>query len=209
MVVIPNRMRLVLVLVVITAVGIVAGGFTGKTIAENSLTSSSSAPTDSKKDLLTDYTRLVSSDDPSPQASVNSTGTAPAQQEPPQIFEAPKAEGSSIHETEQQSFSSSSPSSEGTTPLTNATGPISALTSHSPPLYQVSRQVGASLTIEEGLIGDVNDDGSVNEIDLVQVSRSFDTRPGQPTLLDVNGDGRVDIFDLATVAAHQGDETPV
>ena len=93
-------MRLVLVLMVITAVGIVAGGFTGKTIAENSLTSSSSAPTDSKKDLLTDYTRLVSSDDPSPQASVNSTGTAPAQQEPPQIFEAPKAEGSSIHETE-------------------------------------------------------------------------------------------------------------
>lgn len=45
----------------------------------------------------------------------------------------------------------------------------------------------------------------VNAVDLGEVAGSFDSIPGEPTPLDVNGDGRIDIFDLATVAAHQGE----
>ena len=192
------------------AVGLVAGGFTGRTIAENALKSSGGASSDSNTDLQADDFPIISGPpDHSQESQTSATNSPSTQQEPPQIFEAPNAGEFSVPETDERSLPSSSPPTGGTSAPTNALGPISVLTSHSPPLYQVSREVGASLTVQEGLLGDVNDDGSVNQIDLVEVSRSFDTRPGEPTLLDVNGDGRVDIFDLATVAAHQGDETPV
>src|SRR2546425_2719394 len=54
---------------------------------------------------------------------------------------------------------------------------------------------------------DVNRDCTVNIRDLVLVALAFLTKPGDPKwnpLADVNGDGRVDILDLARVGLHFG-----
>jgi hypothetical protein len=195
-------MRLGLLLTLVLAVGLVAGGFTGRAIAENTF-NSSNGTSDSNDDLLADGIAIfsgVSSQGP----RISATSTATAQQGIPQLFQAPTSLEAPTGISEQGSRSSE-PSS-GASPSSRS---VSALQINSSQLYQVSHQVGALLTVEEGLIGDVNEDGFVNEVDLVQVAGSLDTLPGEPSLLDVNGDGRIDIFDLATVAAHQGDETPV
>ena len=54
----------------------------------------------------------------------------------------------------------------------------------------------------EPLVGDVNGDGGVNILDLVQVAANF-TKTGENDA-DVNGDGVVDILDLVTVATTIG-----
>ncbi|RKU18377.1 hypothetical protein C6501_02825 [Candidatus Poribacteria bacterium] len=65
-----------------------------------------------------------------------------------------------------------------------------------------------SVTLAEAPAWDVNEDGQVNILDLVLVSRYF----GQSDFranprVDVNGDGVINILDLVTVASHFGEFT--
>ena len=179
-------MRLVLVLIVIVAVGLVAGGFTGRTIAENAFNSSGGDSSDSNENLLPDDMPLVSgAPAPSEGATVSTTSasTSLAQQGLPQLLQAPtSSEAPTSNKAPANISELGSGSNEQSSGPGPSSGPISALQINSPQLYQVSRQVAASLTVEEGLIGDVNEDGSVDEVDLVQVAGSFDSIPGEPTL---------------------------
>jgi hypothetical protein len=58
----------------------------------------------------------------------------------------------------------------------------------------------------EGVQWDVNGDGIVNIIDLATVASAFGTS-GANVAGDVNGDGVVSIIDLVTVASHFGEQT--
>ena len=199
-----QTIRLPLGLMAIVAIGLVAGAFTGKTIAGGD--QSSPSIVSSGSGWSPPAGSLNTSSDPQ-----GDSYAPPAKSEPPQIFEAPtSSEPSQVFETAQSfetPLSNEDPStlstpSGGSTPISS---PLASVAQAPSPVYQVSRQVDASLTVEEGIIGDVNDDGIVNAVDLGEVAGSFDSIPGEPTPLDVNGDGRIDIFDLATVAAHQGE----
>lgn len=58
-------------------------------------------------------------------------------------------------------------------------------------------------TVRVKLLGDVNDDGIVNVIDLATIGRSYGTSVGDPLYdpeADINRDGIIDIADLATAA---------
>jgi len=190
-----RRMRLGFVLLLVLAMGLVAGGFTGKAIAEN--TSNSSNGTSDSNDALLAGDIAIVSGAPSQEPPISTTSPAPAQQGIPLLLQGPTSSEAPASSKAPTGISEQGP---GYSPSSD---PVSALQINPSQLYQVSRQVGASLTVEEDIIGDVNEDGFVNEVDLVQVAGSLDTLAGEPSLLDVNGDGRIDIFDLATVAALQ------
>ena len=53
---------------------------------------------------------------------------------------------------------------------------------------------------------DVNDDGAVNVLDLIEVLLAFGTMAGGPA--DVNGDGAVNVLDLIEVLLHFGQACP-
>jgi len=64
-----------------------------------------------------------------------------------------------------------------------------------------------SLTFRVILMGDINNDGKVDILDLAIVAKAFGSYPGYPNwnpIADVNGDLTVDITDLALVAVHYG-----
>jgi len=61
--------------------------------------------------------------------------------------------------------------------------------------------------IEVSILGDINADGTVNIVDLYQVGRVFQSKPGDPDWnpnVDLNEDGVINISDLYTVAANYG-----
>jgi parallel beta-helix repeat protein len=54
---------------------------------------------------------------------------------------------------------------------------------------------------------DVNNDGTVNLLDLILIAKAFGTFPGDPNYnssADINRDGRINILDLILVATHLG-----
>lgn len=60
-----------------------------------------------------------------------------------------------------------------------------------------------------GLPGDVNNDCSVNILDLASVGKAYGSQPGDPNWngnADLNGDGVINIFDLAIVGVSYGGE---
>ena len=62
--------------------------------------------------------------------------------------------------------------------------------------------------IEEPLIGDVNEDGLVNVLDMILVSNALGSRPGDPNWnpnADLNRDGVINTLDLIIVSNHLGD----
>jgi hypothetical protein len=64
----------------------------------------------------------------------------------------------------------------------------------------LSTVVGVLLS--SGTIGDVNGDGQVSCADVIIIENSFGKLPGQPGYdgrADVNGNGRIDVIDLAMV----------
>ncbi len=54
-------------------------------------------------------------------------------------------------------------------------------------------------------VWDVNQDGNVNILDLIQVAQSFDTDVSENSEADVNDDGVINILDLIAVAQKMGD----
>ena len=57
------------------------------------------------------------------------------------------------------------------------------------------------------IVGDVNGDGTVNVLDLIQISKAFASFPGDPKYnyyADVNRDGRINVLDMILVATHLG-----
>ena len=61
-----------------------------------------------------------------------------------------------------------------------------------------------NIDIGMDIVGDVNEDGSVNVLDLVMIAQHIGTdKPSDPRV-DVNGDGVVNILDLTLVAQHIG-----
>ena len=69
------------------------------------------------------------------------------------------------------------------------------------PLAVVTRN-GRITTIELPLIGDVNEDGRVNILDLTLVANNLATEEPANPRVDVNKDGDVNILDLVLVAQH-------
>jgi hypothetical protein len=61
------------------------------------------------------------------------------------------------------------------------------------------------------LTGDINDDGTVNIIDMVTAALAFGAQPGDPNwnpITDLNRDGIVNIIDLVTIAVNWGNHLP-
>jgi hypothetical protein len=57
------------------------------------------------------------------------------------------------------------------------------------------------------ILGDVNQDGKVDVIDIAMVSKAYGSTPSSPRwnpAADLNEDLRVDVTDLAIVSAHFG-----
>ena len=75
-------------------------------------------------------------------------------------------------------------------------------------VVQVSRGIPSGLTLLPALPGDVNLDLVVDEEDLLIVAGALGTMPPHPPAADINGDGRVDVFDLAIVGLHLGETLP-
>ena len=67
---------------------------------------------------------------------------------------------------------------------------------------QVSRQLESTLLV--ALMGDVTIDGTINHEDLRTVSEALGSTTPNSRWLDINGDGIVDILDLAIVARYFG-----
>ena len=70
---------------------------------------------------------------------------------------------------------------------------------------QVSRKTPATLRLVP--TGDANLDGVVTVTDVVLVGRSLGRAPTTNPVVDWNGDGRVDVIDLALAALHLGERT--
>ena len=66
----------------------------------------------------------------------------------------------------------------------------------------VATKNGRITIIELPLIGDVNEDGKVNILDLTLVASNLTTEKPTPPRVDVNEDGTVNILDLVLVAEH-------
>jgi hypothetical protein len=73
-------------------------------------------------------------------------------------------------------------------PATHADGQVTVSGSSEPP----------------SLVGDVNDDGCVDILDLVAVGSQFGSTAPDPAAADINGDGLVDIVDIVLVARDLG-----
>jgi parallel beta-helix repeat protein len=61
------------------------------------------------------------------------------------------------------------------------------------------------------LFGDVNDDGAVNILDVILVSKAFGTSQGDPNYdpsSDLNQDGKINVLDIILVASHFGQHVP-
>ena len=61
--------------------------------------------------------------------------------------------------------------------------------------------------VSAGMLGDVNNDGTVDIFDVVTVSVAFGSEPGDPNwnqAADLNNDNIVDIFDVVTVTSNFG-----
>ena len=74
---------------------------------------------------------------------------------------------------------------------------------------EISRDIPGSVTINIVSIEEILDlerDGSIDHLDLLAISRKLNTVGGVPE--DVNGDGVVDVLDLAVVASYFGREVP-
>lgn len=69
------------------------------------------------------------------------------------------------------------------------------------PLSVATRE-GRIETVWLPLIGDVNEDGKVNILDLTLVASSFTAASPVPPRVDVNADGTVNILDMVLVAQH-------
>ena len=65
------------------------------------------------------------------------------------------------------------------------------------------------ITIEDGAFPawDVNQDGRVNVLDLIQVAQHFGSTVSANHKADMNGDGAINVLDLITVAQHLGEST--
>jgi hypothetical protein len=66
-------------------------------------------------------------------------------------------------------------------------------------------------TVYVGIPGDVNGDGTVNELDAVALKNAFDATPGSPNWnpnADINGDGIVDIYDAVILSSNYGQSIP-
>lgn len=57
--------------------------------------------------------------------------------------------------------------------------------------------------------GDVNQDEAIDLVDLVILGRNFAAQPLKDPRADLTADGRVDIFDLVTLAINYGKEGPI
>ncbi len=77
-----------------------------------------------------------------------------------------------------------------------------------PPLLAIALLLPFSRTaLASTLLGDVNDDCTVNVLDMSIVSSRYETARGSllySPQFDVNGDGVINILDLQTVAGHFG-----
>lgn len=61
---------------------------------------------------------------------------------------------------------------------------------------------------EIAILGDINCDGIINILDILEVVVAFGTKPGHlnwNALADLNQDGIIDIFDLVMIAIHFGE----
>ena len=61
-----------------------------------------------------------------------------------------------------------------------------------------------------GLVGDLNDDGKVNGLDVVIIAKAYNSQTGDPRYIsegDFNMDGKIDGVDIAVLAAHFGERT--
>ena len=77
---------------------------------------------------------------------------------------------------------------------------------------EISRDIPGSITINIVSIEEILDfdrDGSIDHLDLLAVSRKLNTRAVGDVPEDVNGDGVVDVLDLAIVASYFGRDVPV
>ena len=72
-----------------------------------------------------------------------------------------------------------------------------------PPEYIIVVEGEVSTRLAE----DVNQDGQVNVIDLIQVAQSLGEDPSLNPQVDVNSDGTINILDLITVAQYLGEST--
>lgn len=70
---------------------------------------------------------------------------------------------------------------------------------------QIGVEIWQNKEVNTPVRGDVNGDGQVNIFDLAYVASSFNS---SAPAADLNGDGRVDIFDLAIVASNYGQGQP-
>jgi hypothetical protein len=62
---------------------------------------------------------------------------------------------------------------------------------------------------EIAILGDINCDGIIDIIDILEVAAAFGTKPGHlnwNTLADLNQDGNIDIFDLVMIGIHFGEK---
>ena len=77
----------------------------------------------------------------------------------------------------------------------------------------ISRDVSASITISDvvptEVLVDIDGNGKVDQQDLKLIARKLNTHPPGVIREDVNRDGIVDVFDLAIVAWHFGQEVRV
>lgn len=71
---------------------------------------------------------------------------------------------------------------------------------------QIGVEIWENRAAERPARGDVNGDGQVNIFDLAYVASRFNS---SAPAADINGDGRVDIFDLAIVANNYGQAEPI
>ena len=226
-------MRLILLLTVIMAAGVAAGVLTGKAVAGGSQAAESTALQGVRETTLPSEGPLqvtqksssgeaplqVRQESSSPQPLQGSreatfpnkalspvSGTSFFTEAPAQVREV-EFSGETLTDVSVRSMtapiSSLRESSLGISPLITAT-------STSFQAVQASREVPSAVTVLLVPLGDVNLDGVVGLDYLLLVGRALGTVPPHLSilLLDMNGDGVVDVLDMAIVASHIGDQLP-
>ena len=206
-------MRLALIFPILLAVAILAGGLVGRTVAGSSkspdtLVSLSPGTLTHPLGHLVQDSRIQPPNDPVPH-----NGQASA------VAELPLSTEGRTHTS-----ALAGPLPAGSYPVVNAPDPppshattgaerLGVTTAFSGGLatlrvIQVSQGIPSRLTLLPALPGDVNLDLVVDELDLRIVAGALGTIQPQPPEADINGDGRVDVLDLAIASLHLGETLP-